>query len=86
MKEINKNGGLTEQWLTELKFKKCDKKYYRIKIYDDMFLEINTDDSFAAITRIDFTKKREKEQVTKMYLPKKMTKEKLAKLLDVLCT
>jgi hypothetical protein len=83
---VQNGGHLDEQFLIELKFVKCDKgKYYRTKIYDDMFLEIDMNDSFAAIVRTDFTKKREKEQITKMYLPKKMTKDKLLNLVAVLC-
>jgi hypothetical protein len=72
-------------FLKELGFVRCERgKYYRLKIYDNLFLEIDTEDSFASLVQIRKYRKRLNEKITKICLPNKLTKERLLKLLEVI--
>ena len=78
------NGGLDKQFLDELNFIKCDKHYYRTKLYDNTYLEIDMNDSFASIVSVQKMETWKKERITKIVLPNKLTKERLLKLLEVI--
>jgi hypothetical protein len=74
--------------LGEYGFVRCEKgKYYRLKIYGDdysaVYLEIDTKDNFASfVKRVKFPTRQ--EEITKICLPNKLTKERLLKLLEIL--
>ncbi len=78
------NGGLDEQFLKGLNFIKCDKHYYRTKLYDDVYLEIDINDWFVSIVSVQSMVTWEKDRITKIVLPNKLTKERLIKLLEVI--
>lgn len=74
---------LTEQFLRELKFIKCG-KYYRTKLYDNIYLEIDTEDWFTSIVHAEKLPIWKHTRITKIALPSKMTKENLIKLLEIM--
>lgn len=77
------NGELREQFLLGLKFIRCERgEYYRTKLYDDVFLEIDMNDSFASLVKVENKNKR--HPITKICLPNKLTKERLLRLLEVM--
>lgn len=75
---------IDDKFLQGLHFIKCDKKYYRTKLYDNTFLEIDIEDSFASLVKLEKLPTWENEQITKICLPNKLTKERLLKLLEVI--
>jgi len=69
--------------LKELKFIRCEKgKYFRKKIYENVFLEIDTEDWFASLVKIDNRSKR--PLLTKIYLPNKLSIDRLTMLTKLL--
>jgi len=73
---------MKEQLLKDLKFVRCERgRYYRMKLYENVFLEVDTEDYFASLVKINTKDKR--HPITKICLPNKLNKVNLIKLLEV---
>ena len=73
---------MNETDLGLLGFRRCEGgKYYRMGLYENTILEIDTGNMFASIVKINNKDKR--HPITKICLPTKITKKKLLNLLEI---